>query len=52
MAVRGKGHSLSNLFNMRLLYVRFPKIQTVSGQLTWSHYIDSLYPHDLCRKQS
>lgn len=37
--LRGKGYSRSNLFNMRLFYVRFPKIQTVSGQLTWSHYL-------------
>jgi len=28
--------------NMRLFYVRFPKIQTVSGQLTWSHYLELL----------
>ena len=32
--LRGKGYSRSNLFNMRLFYVRFQKIQTVSGQLT------------------
>ena len=32
--LRGKGYSRSNLFNMRLFYLRFPKIQTVSGQLT------------------
>jgi len=32
----------SNLFNMRLFYVRFQKIQTVSGQLTWSHYLELL----------
>ena len=38
----GKGYSRSNLFNMRLFYVRFPKIQTVSGQLTWSHYLELL----------
>lgn len=35
--LRGKGYSRSNLFNMRLFYLRSPKIQTVSGQLTWSH---------------
>ena len=40
--LRGKGFSRSNLFNMRLFYVRFPKIQTVSGQLTWSHYLELL----------
>ena len=32
--LKGKGYSRSNLFNMRLFYVRFPKIQTLSGQLT------------------
>ena len=40
--LKGKGYSRSNLFNMRLFYVRFPKIQTVSGQLSWSHYIELL----------
>ena len=40
--LRGRGYSRSNLFNMRLFYVRFPKIQTVSGQLTWSHYLELL----------
>ena len=40
--IKGKGYSRSNLFNMRLFYVRFPKIQTVSGQLTWSHYLELL----------
>ena len=30
----GKGFSRSNLFQMRLLYIKFPIIQTVSGQLT------------------
>ena len=33
----GKGYSRSNLFNMRLFYTHFPKIQTVSGKLSWSH---------------
>ena len=40
--LRGKGYSRSNLFNMRLFYIRFQKIQTVSGQLTWSHYLELL----------
>jgi len=40
--LRGKGYSRSNLFNMRLFYVRFPKIQTLFGQLTWSHYLELL----------
>ncbi len=40
--LRGKGYSRSNLFNMRLFYIRFQKIQTVSGQLSWSHYLELL----------
>ncbi len=36
----GKGFSKSNLFNMRLFYVRFPIFQTVSGKLSWSHIIE------------
>ena len=49
--LRGKGYSRSNLFNMRLFYVRFPKIQTVSGQLTWSHYLELLKCGDPLKMQ-
>lgn len=46
----GKGFSRSNLANMRLLYLRFPIIQTLSGQLSWSHYVELLkIEHDLER---
>ncbi len=38
----GKGFSKSNLFNMRLFYIRFQKFQTVSGKLSWSHYLEIL----------
>ncbi len=38
----GKGFSRSNLQNMRLLYLRFPKCQTLSGKLSWSHYAELL----------
>jgi len=38
----GKGFSRSNLFQVRQFYLRFPKIQTLSGQLTWSHYTDMI----------
>lgn len=38
----GKGFSRSNLFMIRQFYLRFPKIQTVSGLLSWSHYIELL----------
>ena len=36
----GMGYSISNLKNMRNFYVFFSKSQTMSGQLTWSHYIE------------
>ena len=38
----GKGFSLSNIYNMRLFYLCYPKFQTVSGILTWSHYCELL----------
>ncbi|MDP3981436.1 MAG: PDDEXK nuclease domain-containing protein, partial [Chlamydiota bacterium] len=38
----GKGFSRSNLFQIRQLYIKFPKIQTLSGQLSWSHYSEIL----------
>ena len=34
----GKGFSRSNLQNMRLFYLQYPKSQTLSGKLSWSHY--------------
>ena len=36
----GKGFSKSNLFYMRLFYMRFPIFQTLSGKLSWSHIIE------------
>jgi predicted nuclease of restriction endonuclease-like (RecB) superfamily len=38
----GKGFSRSNLFQIRSLYGRFPIVQTLSGQLSWSHYTELL----------
>jgi len=38
----GKGFSRSNVANMRLFYLTYPIVQTVSGQLTWSHYCELL----------
>lgn len=50
----GKGFSRSNVFQIRQFYIRFSKIQTLSGQfemehsetpilkLSWSHYIEIL----------
>ncbi|MFV0389253.1 MAG: YhcG family protein [Pyrinomonadaceae bacterium] len=42
----GKGFSRSNLFQIRQLYLKFPKIQTLSGQLSWSHYVEILKADD------
>lgn len=36
----GKGFSRSNLFQIPQFYIKFQKIQTLSGQLTWSHYAE------------
>ena len=36
----GKGFSRSNLFQIRSFYLKFPKIQTLSEQLSWSHYVE------------
>jgi predicted nuclease of restriction endonuclease-like (RecB) superfamily len=38
----GKGFSLSNLKTMRQFYLTYPKSQTVSGFLSWSHVIELL----------
>lgn len=38
----GKGFSRSNLQNMRSLYLAYENCQTLSGNLTWSHYCELL----------
>ena len=38
----GKGFSRSNLQNMRAFYLAYPKCQTVSGKLNWSHICELL----------
>ncbi|PSL33342.1 PDDEXK nuclease domain-containing protein [Chitinophaga ginsengisoli] len=38
----GKGFSRSNMLYMRKLYVFFPKRETLSHKLTWSHYFEIL----------
>lgn len=35
----GKGFSRSNLQSMRNLYLNYEKSQTLSGKLSWSHYL-------------
>lgn len=42
----GKGFSRSNLQYMRLLYQYYPICQTLSGKLTWSHYVELLTVDD------
>lgn len=42
----GKDFSRSNIQNMRLLYTYYPKCQTVSGKLSWSHYCELLQISD------
>lgn len=39
---RGRGFSRSNLTYMRKLYLSFPKCETLSHKLTWSHYFELL----------
>ena len=38
----GKGFGRSNVFYIRKLYMTYPKVQTLSEQLTWSHYVELL----------
>lgn len=38
----GKGFSKSNVIYMRKLYLTFPKSETLSHLLTWSHYFEIL----------
>jgi hypothetical protein len=38
----GKGFSRSNLLYMRKLYLTFPKSETLSNVLGWSHYFEIL----------
>ena len=38
----GKGFSRSNVVYMRKLYLTYPKSQTLSDFLTWSHYVELL----------
>ena len=42
----GKGFSRTNVIYMRLLYLKYPKSQTLSDQLSWSHYVELLSVSD------
>ena len=46
----GKGFSRSNAMMMRAFYLAHPKVQTVSGQLSWSHYVELLAIDDLLER--
>lgn len=49
--MKGKGFSRSNLVYMRKLYLTFPKSETLSHQLTWSHYFELLKCDDSMEMQ-
>ena len=38
----GEGFSMSNVAKMRKLYLTYPILQTLSANLSWSHYIELL----------
>ncbi len=42
----GKGFSRTNLSYMRQFYIKYPKNETVSHKLTWSHYFELLKVED------
>ena len=42
----GKGFSVRNLRNMRQFYLAFPIRQTLSAELSWSHYLQILQVED------
>ena len=43
----GKGFSLSSVYNMRQLYVDYPKFQSLTGKLTWTHYCELMSISDM-----
>ncbi|MBX2897919.1 MAG: DUF1016 family protein [Cyclobacteriaceae bacterium] len=42
----GKGFSKSSIYLCRQFYLKYPKFQTVSGKLSWSHYAELLTVSD------
>ena len=42
----GKGFSLSIIYNMRQFYLDYPKFQSLTGKLTWTHYCELLSVSD------
>lgn len=49
--LNGRGFSRSNLSYMRKFYLAFPKCETVSHKLTWSHYFEILKCDDPLERQ-
>ncbi|MGC8738715.1 MAG: DUF1016 N-terminal domain-containing protein [Candidatus Hydrogenedens sp.] len=37
-----QGVSRNNIQYMRVLYLKYSKFQTLSGKLSWSHYVELL----------
>ena len=46
----GSGFSRANLFNMRKFHLSYPDVQTLSGQLNWSHYCELLIIDDKLKR--
>ena len=46
----GKGFSLSNVYNMRQFYLDYPKFQSLTGKLTWTHYCELMSISDRNRR--
>ena len=46
----GKGFSLSNVYNMRQFYFDYPKFQSLTGKLTWTHYCELMIISDKDRR--
>ncbi|MEF9893761.1 MAG: PDDEXK nuclease domain-containing protein [Anaerorhabdus sp.] len=47
----GKGFSRSNLQNMRAFYLNYPKCQSLTGKLSWTHYCELLSISDVPKRQ-
>ena len=42
----GKGFSVANLHNIVIFYIKYQNVQTLSEQLSWSHYCELLTIRD------
>ena len=47
----GRGFSRSNIYNMRQFYLDYPKFQTLSGILSWSHYCELMSISDADKRR-